>query len=78
MVKVLPVPISTISGRVYNNASKVRKIHVKPSKSLRKSKNSKSDSEESWLVRCFKEFAKNTALHGYNHIVREDSTKWER
>lgn len=72
MVKVYPMKISTISGRIHNN-TKRKKIDVKPTP-----KNSKSIREESWLVRCFKEFAENTALHGYNHIVREDSTKWER
>lgn len=73
MVKV--IPISTISDRVSKNVLKVRKIHVKQSKLP---KNPKSIPKESWLQRCFKEFAENTALHGYNHIVRENSTKWER
>lgn len=31
-----------------------------------------------WMKRSFKEFATNTALHGYNHIVREDTAMWER
>ncbi|XP_055295176.1 sodium channel protein Nach-like [Sitodiplosis mosellana] len=77
MVKVLP--ISTISDRVHNSTIKVRRFHVKPSLKLpRLSKHSKTTGDKSWFVRCFKEFAENTALHGYNHIVREESTKGER
>lgn len=72
MVKV--VPIRTISERVSNNLLKIKRVHVK---SARLSKPKKAN-DESWFVRYFKEFATNTALHGYNHIVREDSTKWER
>ena len=33
---------------------------------------------EHWVWRIFKEFASSTALHGYNHIVREDTARWER
>lgn len=75
MVKV--VPISTISDQVSKSSAKVKKIHghVKQSKFL---KSVKKVQKDSWIVRCFNEFAENTALHGYNHIVREDSSKWER
>lgn len=73
MVKV--IPISTISDRVSKSVPKVRKIYVKQSKLT---KTSKPTPKQSWLHRCFNEFAANTALHGYNHIVRENSTKWER
>lgn len=76
MVKVSPMPIATISNRIHNNTLRGRKVKVKPSSKL--SKNTKSVRKESCLMRCLKEFAKNTALHRYNHIVREDSTKWER
>lgn len=54
---------------------KVRKIRVK---SLEKSTQEKSSNEESLVARTFREFASNTALHGYNHIVREGTTKWEK
>lgn len=73
MVKVLPIP--TISGRVGSSPLKVRKIRVKP---LEKSTQEKSSNEESLVARTFREFASNTALHGYNHIVREGTTKWEK
>lgn len=71
MVKVKP--ISTISSRVDNKLTKVKKIHVQPIPVKKK-----TVVRDSWLMRCFKEFAQNTALHGYNHIVRADTSKWER
>lgn len=73
MVKVV-VPIQTVSERVSKNAVKINRIRKKPVRVTRE----KKSYEESWYVRYFKEFASNTALHGYNHIVRENSTKWER
>lgn len=33
---------------------------------------------KTWIKRSFNEFAANTALHGYNHIVRQDTAQWER
>lgn len=75
MVKLITPTISTVSGRVHNKVLKANRIHVKPTRSLNKVK---TITEESWLAKHFKEFASNTALHGYIHIVREDSTKCER
>ncbi|XP_031617478.1 sodium channel protein Nach-like [Contarinia nasturtii] len=74
MVKVTSV--QTISGRVQSKWMKVKKVHVNSQSKIGKC--TKTVPEESCLARRFKEFASNTALHGYNHIVREDSTKWER
>lgn len=31
-----------------------------------------------WFKRTFQEFAVNTVLHGYNHIVQANVTKYER
>lgn len=76
MVKV--VPIATISDRVAMNSVQMKNVHLKKPKIRKTLKNSKSKRQESWIVKSFKEFAANTALHGYNHIVREDATKWER
>lgn len=75
MVKVV-TPIPTISERVTKKVRKVKRIQVKQAKSskLLLQPTCKVE-EECWIVRCFKEFASNTALHGYNHIVREDSTR---
>lgn len=75
MVKVVPIP--TISSRLDKNFHKVRRIKVQngviPFESQAKEKQ-----QEHWIVRCFKEFAANTALHGYIHIVRPGASKWER
>lgn len=76
MVKVIPIP--TISGRVSHKVFKVKRARVKSARLSKLSSRPKNSAGESWVVRYFKEFAANTALHGYNHIVREDSTKWER
>lgn len=73
MVKA--VPISIISDRVDSNPIKVRKIRVKSQEQL---KNEESSKKGSIITRTFKEFAANTALHGYNHIVRDGTTKWEK
>lgn len=62
MVKVVP----TISSNVNDKAV----LSVSPLKPKSKA--------QSWIVRCFKDFAANTALHGYSHIVREDASMWER
>lgn len=67
MVKVIP----TLSASVYAND---KGSIVAPPSGIAKT-NSKA---KSWIVRCFKDFAANTALHGYNHIVREDASNWER
>lgn len=32
----------------------------------------------SWFKRAFREFADNTVLHGYNHIVDDNASKYER
>lgn len=77
MVKVV-IPIPTISDRVGHKVFKVKRAQVKLAKLSKLSSRPKKLEGESWVVRYFKEFAANTALHGYNHIVREDSTKWER
>lgn len=66
MVKVIP----TISLNVNDTAA----IAV-PKTNIRNNNKTKA---KSWIVRCFKDFAANTALHGYNHIVREDASTWER
>lgn len=77
MVKV--TPISTISSRLDKKFPKVRNIHVKNASFLPKTKPKVENvGKDSWIVRCFKEFAANTALHGYNHIVRAETSKWER
>lgn len=46
--------------------------------SLLKKKTQQEFDIKSWISRSFKEFASNTALHGYNHIVRDDTAAWER
>lgn len=31
-----------------------------------------------WIRNSFRQFCNNTALHGYNYIVRDDTAQWER
>lgn len=31
-----------------------------------------------WFKKTFQEFAANTVLHGYNHIVQADTSKYEK
>lgn len=69
MAKALPIP--TVSSRI-----KPKKIQVNAIKELTTDK--AKTKIDSWIVRCFNDFARNTALHGYNHIVREDTSKWEK
>lgn len=62
MVKVIP----SISANLDDSAI------------VKKNSDKLKDNTKSWISRCFNDFASNTALHGYNHIVREDTSKWER
>lgn len=75
MVKVVPIP--TISSRVDENFSNVRRLRVQ-NFAIQSESQAKEKQQQHWIVRCFKEFAANTALHGYIHIVRPGASKWER
>lgn len=60
------VKIITVSEKV-SPLPNVKKIAFKRSSGLK-----------DWILKSFKDFASNTALHGYNHIVREGIATWER
>lgn len=75
MLKLVTPFIPTISREINGTELKAKKIYVEASKRMnKKSKMQKT----SWIWQHFKEFSANTALHGYNHIVRNDTTKCER
>lgn len=73
MVKVVTIP--TISSRVDKKFPKVRRLTVQNTVIQSQAKEKQ---QPHWIVRCFKEFAANTALHGYIHIVRPGASKSER
>lgn len=75
MVKVVPIP--TISSRADKNVPKGRRLNVQNA-AIQSESQAQEKEQQHWAVRCFKEFAMNTALHGWVHIVRPGSSKWER
>lgn len=75
MIKVAPIP--TISSRVDQNFPKVKRLKLRNAV-IPTEKSTKGKPKPHWIVRCFKDFAANTALHGYIHIVRPGASKWER
>lgn len=75
MVKVVPIP--AISSRVDKNFSNVRRLKAQ-NFAIQSEYQAKEKQQQHWIVRCFEEFAANTALHGYIHIVRPGASKWER
>lgn len=76
MVRPVTPSIPTISQEISGKELKVKKIQVK---ALKPTINKKPKIQKiAWIWQHFKEFSENTALHGYNHIVRNDSTKCER
>lgn len=75
MVKVAPIP--TISSRMDKNFPKVKGLKVQNAV-IQSESEAKEKQQQHWIVRCFEEFAANTALHGYIHIVRPGASKWER
>lgn len=72
MTKLIP----TISARI--EPANVDQLKIKAIATVDKQSQPNKFDFKLWVSRCFKEFAANTALHGYNHIVREDTAPWER
>lgn len=66
-------PVKTISEIITTRraAEKTREIE-------RNEESEYKADQQSWYVKCFKDFCNATALHGYSYIVQENSQKWER
>lgn len=78
MVRPVTPSIPTLSREISDRELKAKKIQVKALKPTTTHKKTKAQKKIAWISQHFKEFSANTALHGYNHIVRNESTKCER
>lgn len=77
MVRPVTPLIPTISHEISAQVHNIKKIQLKALKHNATNKKPKTQ-KVAWIWKHFKEFSANTALHGYNHIVRNNSTKCER
>lgn len=76
MVKLVPSSIPTISRQISDKEFNFKKIQVKAA--IKRIDKRSTIEKTSWIWQHFKDFSANTALHGYNHIVQNDTTKCER
>lgn len=65
--------------RLIQILNRIRSIHPQITDSAKPPANPrKRHAIFSWFKRAFHEFANNTVLHGYNHIVDDNASKYER
>lgn len=69
-------------NKLATKTTKIQKVSPAPTPLTKAQEAGENDPNQvtfkAWLKKRAKEFCSVTALHGYGHIIREDTAMWER